>query len=403
MAFSFSYPLPSYIFSTSETVLLPLSITGSIPPSTLFVISSTLPSGLSIDPETGTISGFTSFSSISPPITYTVDASTNYVITGSTTITISVNYVPVFSYPQSSYILKNGEDITITPIYRFTNQLGIVYTSSPDLGNIGLELNNENGYITGAPDILSAEIEYIVDANNNGIHYSTPIIIGVQNPPIISYSQTTYTFIQNVPVNILPNQVDLQSNVLYNLSGCYLPFGLTFDIYTGAISGIPSVLTAPRAYIITISNYIGSSSVSLSLSVQREFLAPRVVADNFSSNTFLTDPAIAMRRKAEILKYKKNSSTLTQRQNFSLVVQGKGSTFKRTWNPLACPNPGLLCAPTSSSDVPGPIMNLCYNPNVPVVGYIQPNRQKVNIGFKWPQRTWQSGDNGFPRGKAGSG
>lgn len=403
MVFSFAYPFPAYSFATGETVLVSPTISGSIPPTTTFVISSTLPAGLSINPANGTISGTTTFSSISSPITYRVDASTNTVIAGTTNITISVNYVPVFSYVPSSYILKKGEYVLLRPIYRFSNQIGIIYSSSPDLGNIGLELNSENGYISGTPNVLSDLIEYIIDADNNGIHYPTTIIIGVQNPPTITYAEPIYTLIQNVPVTILPNQVQLQSNVIYDFSGCYLPIGLSFNIYTGEISGIPLVLTTARAYTISVSNDIGSSFTSLGLIVQREILAPPVLADNFSTNTFLTDPAIAMRRKAEILKYKKNSNPLTQRQNFAQSLQGRGTTFKRTWNPLACPNPGLLCAPTSSSDVPGPVMNLCYNPNVGLVGYNQPNRKRVDIGFKWPQRSWQAGDNGFPNGKAGSG
>jgi hypothetical protein len=127
-----------------------------------------------------------------------------------------------------------------------------------------------------------------------------------------------------------------------------------------------------------------------------------------------------MRRKAEILQYKKNSSNLTKQQFYALLAKGNGPYAKRSWgtqgdaytnpnnsnlplvgNTIVC-NTGILCAPTSSSDVPGTVMNLCYNPAVPVIGYNQPNRKRVDIGFKWPQRTWQPGDNGFPNGKAGS-
>ena len=182
------------------------------------------------------------------------------------------------------------------------------------------------------------------------------------------------------------------------------------------------MLTTYRNYNITISNSIGSDTFSLSLNVIKTFLAPPVIADNFSSNTFLTDPVIAMRRKAEILNYRKNSSNLTKQQYFALLAKGNGPAAKRTWatqsdtytdpntselqlvgNTLICNTNPIICAPTSSSDVPGPIMQLCYNPSAPLVGYNPPNRVKVNIGFKWPQESWQPGDNGFPRGKAGRG
>ena len=283
--------------------------------------------------------------------------------------------------------------------------MNIIYTATPDLASAitGLQLNSTNGIISGTPTQLADTAIYTIDANNNGVHYETTIAIGVQNAPTITYPQASYNLIQNAQVNILPVQTAQPLNGIYELTLCALPFGLAFNIYTGEISGSPSILTAARTYRITVTNNIGVASTALILNVQKEFLAPPVHSPNFASNTFLTDPAIAMRRKAEILKYKKNGSSITQRQNFSAIVQGRGTTFKRIWNPLACPNPGLLCAPTSSSDVPGPVMNLCYNPNVGLVGYNQPNRKRVDIGFKWPQRSWQAGDNGFPNGKAGSG
>ena len=103
------------------------------------------------------------------------------------------------------------------------------------------------------------------------------------------------------------------------------------------------------------------------------------------------------------------------------MAKGNGPAAKRAWgnqgdinsdpnisglpqvgNTILCNTNQIICAPTSSSDVPGPVMQLCYNPTVPVVGYNQPNRMRVNIGFKWPQESWQPGNNGFPRGKAGS-
>jgi len=129
-----------------------------------------------------------------------------------------------------------------------------------------------------------------------------------------------------------------------------------------------------------------------------------------------------MRRKAEIFKYKKNSANLTKQQRYALFAKGNGPSTKRAWgtqgdaytNPnvnnleqvgdtFVCNTNSIICSPTTSCDVPGPVMNLCYNPAIPLIGYNQPNRFRTNIGFKWPQRSWQEGDNGFPIGKAGSG
>ena len=60
------------------------------------------------------------------------------------------------------------------------------------------------------------------------------------------------------------------------------------------------------------------------------------------------------------------------------------SGLSQDGNTLVCNSNSIIYAPTSSSNVPGPIMNLYYNPSTPLVGYKEPNRQKVNIGIKWP-------------------
>jgi hypothetical protein len=420
--FSFNYPQSVYTLGTNQVIDISCTIVNK-PENTTFSITPFLPSDILFDPSNGTISGTTTFSSISPLTTYTVDASYDIAVL-STFITISVNFLPVFNYPLSPYILKRLSSVTITPTYLITNTQNITYEliSIPSLNNIGLSLNSSNGVISGIPDISSNVITYTIRANNSGIIYDASLLISVENTPTITYPESIYILTQGVQVNILPIVTDPYSNVTYDISGCLLPFGLLFDYNTGEISGTPTIPTTYRNYQITISNSIGSATASLTLNVIKTILAPTVIADNFSSNTFLTDPVIAMRRKAEILNYKKNSSNLTKQQYYALLAKGNGPSAKRAWgtqgdaytdpntsdlqligNTLICNTNPIICAPTSSSDVPGPVMQLCYNPAVPVVGYNQPNRVKVNIGFKWPQESWQPGDNGFPRGKAGRG
>lgn len=421
--FSFNYPLSEYILATTQVVDISCIIVNLPIDTTFFITPSSLPSGLNFDASDATISGTTTFSSISPATKYIIDASYDTAVL-STSITISVNFLPEFKYPLSPYILAKLSDITIKPTYLISNTQGITYAliSSPPLSAIGLSLNTTNGFITGIPFATSTVKTYTIRANNFGITYDASLNISVENTPTIGYPQSTYILTQGIPVNILPVSTDPYSNVTYDLSGCLLPYGLFFDSTNGEISGTPTILTTYRNYEIIISNNIGSASAFLILNVIRTFLAPPVVADNFSSNTFLTDPDIAMRRKAEILNYKKNNSNITKQQYYALLAKGNGPAAKRSWgnqgnintnpnvnelpqvgNTLFCNTNPIICAPTSSSDVPGPVMQLCYNPAVPVVGYNQPNRFRVNIGFKWPQDNWRPGDNGFPRGKAGRG
>jgi hypothetical protein len=125
----------------------------------------------------------------------------------------------------------------------------------------------------------------------------------------------------------------------------------------------------------------------------------------FEPTPQITQYDLDMRRKAEILKYKANSAQLTKKQQWSQNVRGAGPNGKRVWanqnvygsnpntqnlqrigNTLILPcvnNGGVVCSPSSASDVPGPVVNLCYNPNIPLINY-KVQRTYLASGTKWP-------------------
>ena len=87
-----------------------------------------------------------------------------------------------------------------------------------------------------------------------------------------------------------------------------------------------------------------------------------------------------MRRKAEILKYKSNkqnskTNNLTKAQIFVNVVKGYNNMGQSTVNKISkgeitCPNDDLIPTPTSSSDIPGPIIYLINDETVPLYNYV---------------------------------
>jgi hypothetical protein len=93
---------------------------------------------------------------------------------------------------------------------------------------------------------------------------------------------------------------------------------------------------------------------------------------------------LQMNKKSNILQYKANSSNLTKKQQYSLIAQSKWKNRTKTWatqsmkytnpnttnlpkvgNSLICSSPAVICVPTSSSDVPGPIIDICYDDSLP--------------------------------------
>jgi hypothetical protein len=153
---------------------------------------------------------------------------------------------------------------------------------------------------------------------------------------------------------------------------------------------------------------------------------PPPVCDCPENSLYITPEQLDMRRKAEIFKYKKNSANLTKQQKYSMAVTGNGPSRKKCWaaqseyytNPnvnnlplnndiLTCGNDSPLaqkianCSPSTNNNVPGPIINICYDKTIPLTNYITRRIYTFN-GTKWPQTAWKPGDNGFPVGKAGT-
>ena len=110
------------------------------------------------------------------------------------------------------------------------------------------------------------------------------------------------------------------------------------------------------------------------------------------------------RRKAEILKYKANSSNITKKQQYANAASNRWltsrkrcwatqtatytnpntSTLQRDGNVLICNNNNVRCSLTSSANVPGKVQPLCYNPLVPLYNY-KVIRTYKSGGTKWPQ------------------
>lgn len=94
-------------------------------------------------------------------------------------------------------------------------------------------------------------------------------------------------------------------------------------------------------------------------------------------NGTVTQFDLDMRRKAEILKYNKNANgKLTKKQSWAQTVAG--NLQRRTYSQTAvqaivagdiCEDLSRRPTPTTSSGVPGPVMNLYYDPSINLYNY----------------------------------
>jgi hypothetical protein len=99
-------------------------------------------------------------------------------------------------------------------------------------------------------------------------------------------------------------------------------------------------------------------------------------------STNITEQQLNMRRKVEILKYSSNrvptqTNSLTKKQKWAMLVSQNTSRGRQYAS--ECPPDISVKIPTSSSDVPGPVMLLYEDPSIPLYNYIITRSYAYNI------------------------
>ena len=258
-----TYSIPSaYTKGTAIANLLPASIGGS---AIRYVASPRLPKGLYLNSTTGVISGTPT--EVTATATYTITA-TN--ADGSTTanLTITVNDIAPSALTYSSNPAAYTAGVVI-PFNTPANTGGIVvsYAVSPALP-VGLTLNTSTGVISGTPLAASATTFHTVTATNSGGSTTAQVSITVTGlaPTLLSYSSNPATYTKGTAITNNAPTSGGGAVASYSVTPA-LPAGLTLDPATGVIGGTPTAVTATATYTITAANTNGSTTASVSITV----------------------------------------------------------------------------------------------------------------------------------------
>ena len=112
--------------------------------------------------------------------------------------------------------------------------------------------------------------------------------------------------------------------------------------------------------------------------VRLEVVSPYVnesITGEFISRTGITKRQLDMRRKIEILKYQNNNGKTSSKQQFSLLATSTGSVSRRSSVNDCLYTP----TKTSSSNIPGPIIELTYDDTIPLYNYLQRSLAVSNL------------------------
>lgn len=258
---SLSYTSPNEFANSIPIIPLTPSSSGGVVVS--YSVSPSLPTGLSLNPNTGTISGTPTLKT--DPTDYTITATNTG---GNTTAIVNIKVndrAPAISYTPST--ISASKDFAITSVTPTSTGGAVVsYSISPSLP-AGLILNTTTGTISGTATVLQSSTPYTVTATNTGGTGTATINIAVSllpAPSSLSYSAIN-VFIKDIAITSLqPTVTGLVDT--YTISPA-LPTGLSISATTGIISGTAIVLSSNTTYTVTATNTTGSITATLQIVV----------------------------------------------------------------------------------------------------------------------------------------
>ncbi|MGB0152288.1 MAG: putative Ig domain-containing protein, partial [Candidatus Poseidoniaceae archaeon] len=159
---------------------------------------------------------------------------------------------------------------------------GATCAISPSLPT-GMSLTSGTCAITGTPTVTAVNATYTVWANISGTSYSGQVWLEVGlNAPIPSYAPASYTSTKGITVSTV-----LASNTGGEVTtwgiNATLPSGLSFGTSNGSIWGTPDTLTPATTYTVYANNSAGSSSTTITFTVNDHAPAPiNAFSDNIT-------------------------------------------------------------------------------------------------------------------------
>jgi hypothetical protein len=251
--------------SVSGVVGTPISATTAytvtgISGTKVFVISPTLPAGLSINTSTGVVSGTPSAASVAANYTVTVsDGATS----ATAIITIGVSGTATLSPSTQTVTGRVGAAITATTAFTSTG-LGTRYFSIAPALPPGLVFSSSTGVLSGTATAARGATTYVVTAAD-GTNYAVATMrltisaVPLMTPASQAVSGVVGTAIATTSVFVAPTLTDTSGTKTFTVSPA-LPAGLTLNAATGTVSGTPTAVSPQTTYVITGTDGTNSSA-----------------------------------------------------------------------------------------------------------------------------------------------
>lgn len=260
IAFTQAYQAVSAVVSTAITPQTPL-IRGAFGAYS-YRVSPSLPSGLTINPRTGELSGTPAAAAPFASYEVTVTDASDAVSTVSFALQVTSGLQPLTGYAPISAELN-------TPITPQTPVLGgsvgsLSFTVTPALP-AGLNVDPSSGRISGTPTALSTLQNYQVDvADGYAGTASFGVTIEVKKVGLLRFAAAYQPVLAFTGKAITPQTPTVTGNTesLSYLVAPMLPSGLSLNASSGLISGTPTATAPLTSYTVTVTDQSGSTATT---------------------------------------------------------------------------------------------------------------------------------------------
>ena len=249
------------VVGTAITATTAYTVTG-ISGTKVFVISPTLPAGLSINTATGVVSGTPTASSVASNYTVTVsDGATS----ATATITIAVTGTATLSPGTQTVTGRVGAAITATTAFTSTG-LGTRYFSIAPALPAGLAFSSTTGVLSGTATAAKAATTYVVTAADGTNYAIATMRLTITAVPVMTPATQSITGVVGTAITATTafTASTVTGTKTFTVSPA-LPAGLTINATTGVVSGTPTAVAQQATHVVTATD--GTSSATSNLTV----------------------------------------------------------------------------------------------------------------------------------------
>jgi YVTN family beta-propeller protein len=254
-----------------------------LPAPVTFAVAPPLPSGLALDPATGSVSG----------TPQNPQDATAYTITASgggftATSALSLRVVGLSPLTQSVTAVVGAPFAPTATLTAASFASPPVYSVSPALP-AGLSLDAATGVVSGAPTAAADRATYTLRASD-GIHTGTAAL----ELRVVDVTPATQSLVgvAGTPLASAPFVVGGWDGAVTFAVAPALPAGLGLDPATGAITGTPTAGQAETAYTVTATGSVFTTSVSVRIRVADATPREQAISGSFGVAITPTAPIV---------------------------------------------------------------------------------------------------------------